>query len=79
MTLESLETLNDEQLQAVIARAGELLTQHDRDRKVKALAEARSILASAGLNLKNVTEKGKAAKPAKTNARSQRTSMPGST
>jgi hypothetical protein len=59
MTLESLEILNDEQLQAVIARAGELLKQHDRERKTKALADARSILASAGLNLKDVAAKGR--------------------
>jgi hypothetical protein len=66
MTLESLETLTDAQLQEVIARAGELLKQHDRGRKEKALADTRSILASAGLRLKGVTAKGigiKAAAP----------------
>jgi DNA-binding protein H-NS len=66
MTLESLETLNDEQLQTVINRAGELLMRHDRERKEKALADARTILASAGLSLKDVARKGvgrRAAKP----------------
>jgi hypothetical protein len=62
MTLESLEMLKDEQLQAVIARAGELLKQHDRERKDKALADARSILASAGLSLKDLGVTGRGGK-----------------
>jgi len=62
MTLDSLQTLNDEELQAVIARAGELLKQHDRERKEKALADARSILAAAGLSLKDVAAKRKTTK-----------------
>jgi DNA-binding protein H-NS len=62
MTVESVETLSDEQLQAVITRAGELLRQHDRERKEKALADARAILASAGLSLKDVAAKGRTTK-----------------
>jgi len=62
MTIESLETLSDEQLRAVIARAGELLKQHDRERKGKALSDARAILASVGLSLKDLGTKGSIAK-----------------
>jgi hypothetical protein len=65
MTFESLETLTDEQLQSVITRAGELLKQHDRERKEKALADAQTILASAGLSLRDVTSKGKGSKISK--------------
>jgi|ERR1039457_6314505 hypothetical protein len=65
MTVDSLETLNDEELQAVIARAGELLKQHDRERKERALADARAILAGAGLSLKDVAVKGKAGRGSK--------------
>jgi hypothetical protein len=64
MTFDSLEALNDEQLQAIIARAGELLKQHDRERKEKALADARAILAGAGLSLKDVAAKGRGIKAA---------------
>jgi H-NS histone family len=65
MTLDSLETLNDEQLQSVIDRAGDLQKQHDRERKEKALADARLILAGAGLSLKDVAMKGTRSKSAK--------------
>jgi len=51
-------------LQAVIARASELLKQHDRGRKEKALAGARMIL-PAELSLKGVAAKSKGSKPAK--------------
>jgi hypothetical protein len=56
---ESNETRNaryikDEDLRAVIGRAGELLRQHGRERKEKALEDARSILEAAGLSLGDV-------------------------
>src|SRR5579863_446860 len=51
---DSLEKLADDELRAIIARAEELLAQHDRQRKDKALEEARAILAGAGLNLRDV-------------------------
>jgi DNA-binding protein H-NS len=54
MTLDSLEKCADDELRAVIARAEELLAQHDRQRKDKALEQARAILAGAGLNLRDV-------------------------
>jgi hypothetical protein len=60
MKLDSLENLKDEELQAVITRAGELLKEHDRQRKDKALADAGAILAAAGLSLKDVARKGRA-------------------
>jgi hypothetical protein len=53
-----LETLNDDDLRAVIARAQELLKLHDRERKEHALAEARTLLSSVGLSLKHVAGKG---------------------
>lgn len=70
MTLDSLETLSDEQLRAVIARAGQLLKQHDRERKQKALADARTLLAAAGLSLRSVRAKDKKAKDAKSTVHS---------
>jgi len=51
--------LKDDELQAVIGRAGQLLKEHDRQRKDKALADAGAILAAAGLSLKDVGRKGK--------------------
>jgi H-NS histone family len=54
MTLDSLEKCADDELRAMIARAEELLAQHDRQRKDKALEQARAILAGAGLNLRDV-------------------------
>jgi DNA-binding protein H-NS len=57
--MESLEALNDDELRAVVARAEELLAQHDRQRKNEALEHARAILAGAGLNLRDVAS-GKA-------------------
>src|ERR1700733_8980088 len=65
MKLESLDTLKDEDLRAVIGRAEELLDQHDRERKEKALVDARSILEAAGLNLRDVASRPKIGKSGK--------------
>jgi hypothetical protein len=65
MKLDSLEGLNDNDLQAVIARSEELLRLRDEDRKAKALSEARALLAAAGLSLKDVAARGKAARHGK--------------
>ena len=54
MTQDSLEKLPDDELRAVIARAETLLTQHDTERKEKALNEARATLAAVGLSLKDL-------------------------
>ena len=54
MKLDSLNDLKDEELQAVIGRSNELLKERDRQRKDKAVEEARAILAGAGLSLKDV-------------------------
>jgi DNA-binding protein H-NS len=59
MKLETLDALKDDDLRAVIGRAEELLRQHDRERKDKALEEARLILASAGLSLRDAASRGK--------------------
>ena len=56
MKLDTLNELNDEELQAVIARSDELLKQRDRERKEKAMEEARAILAGVGLNLKDIAK-----------------------
>src|SRR5664279_3895377 len=55
--LDSLEKLADDELQAVIDRSNELLKERDRQRKDKALEQARAILAGAGLSLKDVAAK----------------------
>jgi hypothetical protein len=65
MKLESLDTLKDDDLCAIIGRAEELLTQHDRERKEKALLDARSILEAAGLNLRDVASRPKNGKTGK--------------
>jgi hypothetical protein len=65
MKLETLDTLKDDDLRAVIGRAEELLKQHDRERKEKALEDARAILASAGLSLRDVASKTKNGKAGK--------------
>lgn len=63
MRLDTLEGLEDADLRAVIARAQELLEQHDRERKAKALSDARALLESVGLSLKDVAAgKAKAVK-----------------
>jgi hypothetical protein len=62
MKLETLDVLKDEDLRAIIGRAEELLKQHDRERKDKALEDARAILASAGLSLRDVAGKATGAK-----------------
>lgn len=56
MKIDTLDALKDEELQAVIARSDELLKQRDRERKDKAMEDARAILASAGLSLKDIAK-----------------------
>jgi DNA-binding protein H-NS len=56
-----LNDLNDSELRAVIERSNELLAERDRQRKEKALEDARVILAGAGLSLKDVAS-GKTSK-----------------
>lgn len=57
MNLDSLEKLGDDDLRAVIARAETLLKERDDDRKAKAMEQARSLLASVGLSLKDLNGK----------------------
>jgi DNA-binding protein H-NS len=57
MKLDTLDALNDDDLRAVIGRAEALLKQHDTERKDKALEQARAILESVGLSLKDVAGK----------------------
>jgi DNA-binding protein H-NS len=64
MNLATLDGLEDADLRAIIARADGLLKRHDEERKAKAINEARALLASVGLSLKDLQGKGRA-KPAK--------------
>lgn len=57
---DSLRSLNDDELHAAIEQANTLLKARDEERKAKALSDARALLASVGLSLKNVAVKGKA-------------------
>jgi hypothetical protein len=59
MKMDTLDALEDADLRAVIARAEELLAQHDRERKAAALEQARAILSGAGLNLRDIAAKPK--------------------
>lgn len=59
MKLDTLDALGDDDLQAIISRCKELLAKHDRERKEKALNEARATLAAVGLTLKDLNGKGK--------------------
>lgn len=56
MTLDSLSELEDDGLRAVIGRAEELLAQHDRGRKEKAMEQARATLAAVGLTMKDLVK-----------------------
>ena len=57
--LDMLDGLNDDELQVAIRHAEGILKQRDEDRKAKALNDARSLLASVGLSLKNINGKGR--------------------
>ena len=56
MTLETLNTFPDDDLRAIIAHAGSLLKQRDRERKENALEQAKAILSQAGLSLKELSK-----------------------
>ncbi|HTU44891.1 MAG TPA: H-NS histone family protein [Bryobacteraceae bacterium] len=63
MRFDTLDGLNDDELRIVIARAQELLKLRDEERKAKAVNDARALLASVGLNWKDIAQgKGRAAK-----------------
>jgi hypothetical protein len=64
MKTDMLETVNDDELRGVIAHAHELLKSHDRERKEQALEQARTLLSSVGLSLKDVAGKGAKRAPA---------------
>ena len=57
MIFETLESLTYDQLKAVVARSYDLLTTRDRQRKDKAIEDARALLASAGLTLRDLGKK----------------------
>jgi DNA-binding protein H-NS len=62
MKLETLDTLGDEELRAVIARAETLLKERDDDHKAKTIEKVRGLLALAGLSFRDLNGKGKKAK-----------------
>jgi hypothetical protein len=53
-TLDMLGALNDDELRAAIKQAEGILKQRDDDRKAKARSDARALLASVGLSLKDI-------------------------
>ena len=55
----TLNDLQDDELRTVIEQSQGLLKQRDEDRKAKALNDARALLASVGLSLKDLNGKGK--------------------
>jgi DNA-binding protein H-NS len=58
--LETLDSLADDDLRGIIARAETLLNQRDLERKEKALADATARLAEVGLTIKDlINGKGK--------------------
>ncbi len=54
-----LDELKDDELRVVIEESQGLLKRRDEDRKAKAIENARSLLASVGLSLKDINGKGK--------------------
>lgn len=54
-----LDGLNDEQLRGVISESQRLLKKRDEERKAKALSDARTLLASVGLSVKDLGGKAK--------------------
>jgi DNA-binding protein H-NS len=60
--IDILNALQDVELQTVIEQSQGILKQRDDDRKAKALNDARALLASVGLSLKDLNGKGKKAK-----------------
>jgi len=57
---DTLDALNDSELTTVIHHAEGLLKKRDAERKAQAMAEARAILAAAGISMKDLTGKPKA-------------------
>ncbi len=59
ISLSTLDVLKDDELRGVIAHSQALLKKRDEERKTKAVADARAILQSAGLSLKDLNAKAK--------------------
>jgi H-NS histone family len=51
---DMLDALSDDELKNVIKLSEELLKKRDAERKAKALTDARTLLASVGLSLKDI-------------------------
>jgi DNA-binding protein H-NS len=56
---DMLDALSDDELRSAIEHAQGLLKQRDDARKAKALNDARALLASVGLSLKDIRERVK--------------------
>lgn len=59
----TLDALPDDELRGVIEQSQGLLKQRDEDRKAKAIVDARALLASAGLGLKDLGGNGRKKNP----------------
>jgi H-NS histone family len=59
ISIATLNGLQDDELQTVIEQCQGILKQRDEDRKIKALNDARTLLASVGLSLKDLNGKSK--------------------
>jgi DNA-binding protein H-NS len=59
----TLNGLQDDELHTLIEQSQALLKQRDDDRKAKALDQARALLASVGLSLKDLNGKGRGKAP----------------
>jgi hypothetical protein len=57
--MDLLDALSDKELNEIEEYSQALKKRRDEERKVKAMDEARAILAAAGIDLKDVTGKGK--------------------
>ncbi|HEX3747691.1 MAG TPA: H-NS histone family protein [Bryobacteraceae bacterium] len=57
--IDTLNALQDAELRTVIEQSQGILKQRDDDRKAKAMEQARALLASVGLSMKDLNGKGK--------------------
>lgn len=59
MKQDTLDGLSDDELRGIVEYSQALLKRRDEERKAKALSDARALLASVGLSLKDIAGKGK--------------------
>jgi len=59
ISIAALDELQDAELRTVIEQSEGLLKQRDHERKAKAIEDARNLLASVGLSLKDINARRK--------------------